>query len=442
MIGQARQAAEEAARKPSKVPKQPKQKPPRRSSEQLFAQIDDWVDALQQTDLSQLDDHALWDMVPLWIERGKALRPILVATGLAGIAFYFLERKVSKWTGKPGQATVLVQALSGVYTAEVGVKLWQMAQQLHEAGLVEVVHEYPAEQVLEALRERTEVQPFLAEFEAFLLRHGYRCPNDAELRNPRWAEQPAQVVEMLKRYLRLDEHANPLAIEQRRTLEREEATKRLNAQLNPLRRPLFHWLLKQAQANTRLRDNNRSYVAKFLFPMRLLLAEYGRRWAARAWLANPDDLFFLTLYDISDIAGTATSLVHGSDLLTKTTARRTAFDYWHTIDAPAALGPGGIPLPDPQPTGTYMQGLPASSGRIRGMARLVESISEAATLAPGEILVTRGTDPGWTPVFPLTSGLVLETGGCSLMGRSLPVNMECQPSLMCLVRSVPSPTGK
>ena len=45
------------------------------------------------------------------------------------------------------------------------------------------------------------------------------------------------------------------------------------------------------------------------------------------------------------------------------------------------------------------------------MARLVESISEAATLAPGEILVTRGTDPGWTPVFPLTSGLVLETGG-------------------------------
>lgn len=103
--------------------------------------------------------------------------------------------------------------------------------------------------------------------------------------------------------------------------------------------------------------------------------------------------------------------MHGSDLLTKTAARRTAFDYWHTIDAPTALGPGGIPLPDPQPTGTYMQGLPASSGRIRGMTRLVESISEAATLAPGEILVTKGTDPGWTPVFPLTSGLVLETGG-------------------------------
>jgi pyruvate,water dikinase len=70
-----------------------------------------------------------------------------------------------------------------------------------------------------------------------------------------------------------------------------------------------------------------------------------------------------------------------------------------------------VPLLDPQPTGAYLQGLPASAGRIRGTARLVESIGEAAALAPGEILVTRGTDPGWTPVFPLVGGLVLETGG-------------------------------
>ena len=70
-----------------------------------------------------------------------------------------------------------------------------------------------------------------------------------------------------------------------------------------------------------------------------------------------------------------------------------------------------MPLADPQLTGSYLQGLPASAGRVRGIARLVESISEAAKLAPGEILVTQGTDPGWTPLFPLVSGLVLETGG-------------------------------
>jgi phosphohistidine swiveling domain-containing protein len=410
IAGARRTAREQAARRPV-VPETSKQKQPRRSPEQLFAQIDTWVDEFQRLDLSRLDDRALWNYIPLWIERGKALRPIMLTAGLAGIAFYFLERKVSKWTGQPGQATVLVQALSGIYTAEVGPRLWQMARILNEAGLAEIVQERPADQVLEHLRERTEAQPFLNEFETFLQRHGYRCPNDAELHNPRWAEQPAQVIEMVRNYLRLDESANPLLIEQRRKLEREETIRRLKAQIHPLRRPLFNWLLKQAQDKTRLRDNNRSYVAKFLFPMRLLLVELGRRWAARGWLADPDDLFFLTLYEIGDIIHTGRPLVRDSELITVTAARRAAFDYWHTIDAPAALGPGGVPLPDPQPAGTYLQGLPASAGRIRGIARLVESLSEVARLAPGEILVTRGTDPGWTPIFPLVGGLVLETGG-------------------------------
>lgn len=395
----------------TETPKQPKQKQPRRSPEQLFAQIDAWVEAFQGLDLSQLDDCTLWNYAPLWIEHGKALRPILVTAGLAGITFYFLERWVNKWTRQSGQATVLVQALSGVYTAEVGSMLWRMTRMLSAAGLAGVMQEHPAEEALELLRVRTEAQPFLAEFATFLQHHGYRCPNDAELHNPRWAEQPTQVIEMLKSYLRMDESANPLAIEQRRRREREETTKCLKAQINPLRRPLFNWLLKQAQDKIRLRANNRSYVAKFLSPMRSLLVEFGRRWTTRGWLVDLDDIFFLTLYEIDDIISTENPLTPSADLITTTAARRNTFDYWHTISAPAALGPGGVPLADPQPMGSYLQGLPASTGRIRGTARLVESISEAAKLAPGEILVTQGTDPGWTPLFPLVSGLVLETGG-------------------------------
>lgn len=411
VIGGIRKAAKEHAKKRPEAPRQLKQKLPRRSPEQILAQIDAWVDEFQQRDLSQRDDRALWDDVPLWIERGKALRPILLAAGLAGIAFYFLERTVSRWTGQAGQATVLVQALSGVSTAEIGSMLWQMAATVQEAGLAEVVQEYPAEQVLERLRERPEAQPFLASFEAFLQRHGYRCPNDAELHNPRWAEEPAQVIAMVKNYLRMGESTNPQDVEQRRKLEREEAIRSIHRQINPLRRPFFHWLLKQAQNKTRQRDNNRSSVAKFLFPLRLVLAEFGQRWAKRGWLADPNDIFFLTLSEIGDIVSTERPLVQESHLLATTAARRTAFDYWYTIDAPAALGPGGVPLPDPQPTGNSLQGLPASAGRVRGRARLLERVSEAARLAPGEILVTRGTDPGWTPVFPLVSGLVVETGG-------------------------------
>jgi phosphoenolpyruvate synthase/pyruvate phosphate dikinase len=32
-------------------------------------------------------------------------------------------------------------------------------------------------------------------------------------------------------------------------------------------------------------------------------------------------------------------------------------------------------------------------------------------IAPGDILVTRSTDPGWTPIFGRLGGLIMERGG-------------------------------
>jgi phosphoenolpyruvate synthase/pyruvate phosphate dikinase len=61
--------------------------------------------------------------------------------------------------------------------------------------------------------------------------------------------------------------------------------------------------------------------------------------------------------------------------------------------------------------GRVLVGLAASRGVVTGVARVVLSPQAANALQPGEILVTRATDPGWTPVFSVIGGLVLEIGG-------------------------------
>jgi len=43
--------------------------------------------------------------------------------------------------------------------------------------------------------------------------------------------------------------------------------------------------------------------------------------------------------------------------------------------------------------------------------RVVRSLEEARALREGEILVAPYTNPGWTPLFNLTAGLVIEAGG-------------------------------
>ncbi|MCA1651704.1 MAG: hypothetical protein LC753_16000 [Acidobacteria bacterium] len=44
-------------------------------------------------------------------------------------------------------------------------------------------------------------------------------------------------------------------------------------------------------------------------------------------------------------------------------------------------------------------------------AAILTDVTQASRLQPGDVLVTRQTDPGWGPVFPLISGLVIERGG-------------------------------
>src|SRR5262249_14384121 len=66
------------------------------------------------------------------------------------------------------------------------------------------------------------------------------------------------------------------------------------------------------------------------------------------------------------------------------------------------------------PTGA-LAGTAASAGTVEGRARVVLKL-EASTLEKGEILVTPYTDPAWTPLFPLASGLVTEVGGLMTHG--------------------------
>jgi pyruvate,water dikinase len=58
-----------------------------------------------------------------------------------------------------------------------------------------------------------------------------------------------------------------------------------------------------------------------------------------------------------------------------------------------------------------LRGLPTSRGLVTGTARIVKALGEIDRVSPGEILVVNSTDPGWTPVFALIKGVVVETGG-------------------------------
>ncbi|OQR66881.1 putative phosphoenolpyruvate synthase-like [Tropilaelaps mercedesae] len=58
-----------------------------------------------------------------------------------------------------------------------------------------------------------------------------------------------------------------------------------------------------------------------------------------------------------------------------------------------------------------MKGTPVSKGRVIAPARVITRLEDAHLIQKGDVLITYATDIGWSPYFPLISGIVTELGG-------------------------------
>lgn len=380
-----------------------------RQFEAAFPQIDAWVDGFMERDLSQESDTWLLDEAQqVWYAR--VLEHVAwhgSATSLAMQSYTQLEQSLHAWLGDASEARTLAGGISGVIAAELVPAVNGLAEMLRATGLDALVIELPPKDALMRLRQSPEATGFLEALRQFLRRHGHRCMVEAELRYPRWAEAPELVVEQLATLLKSP--GAPTIDLRQAERRREEATQRVMAQLGWFRRSALERLLEKVWRYSRLRDNGQHYVVKLLMPMRHLLALLGERWAERGWLKRPDDVFFLVQEELRAVTSAGGHLP--LEVQGKADARRRAFDHWCAQAVPEALDAAGQPVAPAECEPGVLVGLGASHGVVTGPARVILDPADASRIRPGDILVTRATDPGWTPVFSLISGAVIEIGG-------------------------------
>jgi pyruvate,water dikinase len=189
---------------------------------------------------------------------------------------------------------------------------------------------------------------------------------------------------------------------------------------------LFRWVLGNARAAVRNRENQRLARAQTYAIVRSMFRSIGSRWAAQGLIDEPRDIFFLELDEIrSFIDGTATCTnLKGLVALRKQEyqgyAERTPDDHIETrgvVYAGNAFRRASVAAG----AQTVLEGLGACQGLVEGAARVVFQ-PDADLRLSGEILVARETDPGWTVLFPSISGLVVEKG--SMLSHSAIVARE------------------
>ena len=169
--------------------------------------------------------------------------------------------------------------------------------------------------------------------------------------------------------------------------------------------------------------------------MRRIFLEVGNRSAAAGVIAEPSDIWYLTIDEIREDAAAGLT----GDRKSQVAAEKAEMERWAEISAPPMVGTDHGPPPDnpvghaiskffgdpPRPPSEdnpdVFGGTPGSPGVVRGTARVIIKLEDAGKLNEGEILVTATTSPPWTPLFATAGGIVTDTGGalshCAIVAR-------------------------
>jgi pyruvate,water dikinase len=312
-------------------------------------------------------------------------------------------------------------------TLETDRALWRLSRRAR--GRVEVrraLEGHAASEVATALGGSADGRAFLAELRAYLGEYGQRG-NGWDVGSPSWIEDPTPVIRNLQRYVLQPERPAAarlaaLAAERERLVG--ESRDRLQGHPQSAR-DQFSFLLKAAQEATVLTEDHAFWIDfRGRYRVRLVLREFGRRFAEAGALGSAEDVFYLTLEELRETAERLPEVNRGRLVA----GRRAEMAYFRTIAPPPSLGtPPPAPPPDdllrqvrakfwgaPPPRGPerdVLRGAAASPGVVRGPARIVRSPSEEVRLSRGDVLVAETTAPAWTPLFATVAALVTDTGG-------------------------------
>ncbi|CAL1271862.1 unnamed protein product [Larinioides sclopetarius] len=247
------------------------------------------------------------------------------------------------------------------------------------------------------------------QFRQFLERHGHRCLKEFDIRSVTWGSDPKILIKLLQSLA-------PACKEQPKDEDKSmgKIFSQLHIPLNFLNKCLLRLILPNCRRAIRAREAGKSLTIKIFDHWRKSFRRLGKQMLSEGRLPDEDLIYFLTLDEIKDLLDT-----RSPSIISRANYRRRIFTIAEDFKFPEISR--GFPKPinfDQEKTDSHeyiadltMKGTPVSLGVSKGYARVAMSLEEASKLKPGEILITYCTDIGWSPYFPIISGVVTELGG-------------------------------
>lgn len=301
--------------------------------------------------------------------------------------------------------------------------LWKLKEEAKQSEVLSAAFSKDTgNEILEELRSTPEGQTFLEEkVGAWQREFGWHAVWSHEFIFETRFENPVPVLDVLKGYIESD-YDYPSAVKELaddiaaasaelleglegEALEKMKAANEINLKMAPLT-PDHHFYIDQG---------TNAHV-------RLVLICIGRKLVQEGVLDQPDDVIFLKYNELRYLIGDldnfdARSIVKARreeraraekikprDWIGTATESQLQFPYLKLWGFPDRLYIEHEEV-------KIISGIAASPGVVEGSAKVVLSVDQFDQVRPGDILVCQMTNPAWTPLFSVISGIVTDAGG-------------------------------
>ena len=381
------------------------------------ARVREMLARFSSVDPRTLSDRELVEAIEQWIASApEAIQPVFVMSGVQ--ARETAVRKICNRVGFSYDRLVYPQLAAGarsVSTQQAFDLVALAAAARHETAAKAYLLENDG--TFADFRTALAGTNFLEKLDRFLDEYGHRGRYESDWALPRMHENPAAVLFAIREQL----HArpqDPKAIADRQTADANAAWRAFEAQLTWWQRwtilPQARALIRRLKKQYGWREQVRSDLTRIVRYMRGYHLTLAERFVERGWLDRRDDYFLLHLDEVVAVVRGAQP---GSGLRAIAVRRAAERAAQKDLHIPMLMRESELlalmrrTAPAPDADADVLTGLCVSPGGVNAEVVVMKDSSEFARMKRGAILVAPATDPSWTPLFTLASGVIVEVGG-------------------------------
>jgi rifampicin phosphotransferase len=377
------------------------------------------VDRFVRLDPQHFQDPEIWSAIEAWMCEAPAAMQVVLLLGGVLIQELSLRRFCEK-TGADFERLVFPQLAIGErsVSAQQAFDLEALADVARGEPLV-VRYLSSATPSLAGLRVALQGTSFLGAFERFLQEYGHRARYESDWSLPRYSEDPTALLLALRAHLTSETPARPTQTDGRREREAREAWAAFAERLSRWQRWIW---LPRARRTVRTikqfyiwRERVRSDMVRVLAAIRPWHLALAGRFVQRGWLDARDHYFLLHLEEIGAVISGASP---AESLRPLAAARTRELARYRPLQMPLLMRESELArlirsagVSDRRADEERLTGHPVSIGCVEAEVVVVRDPADFRRMKRGAILVAPATDPSWTPLFTLASGVIVEVGG-------------------------------